>query len=180
MPRGSASPGGTITTTWYRQAFTTHDVGPTTWLLATLSVGQTLKRIRFTWSGTTVVDSYSDLVSLIGAPILVGIVTTIGDGLEPVPDPAFEAGDANPPAERWLWYEGRAMYPTAYSQSDTGTNIVTTVPASEPGDVRAMVRAPAMDAGDFLHVWVSTSADFSWPSAIRWYVNGTASVLVET
>lgn len=169
-----------MTTTWYRQAFTTNDVGPTTWLLATLSVGQTLKRIRFTWSGTTVVDSYSDLVSLIGAPILFGIVTTIGDGLEDVPDPAFEPGDANPPAERWLWYEGRAMYPTAYSQSSTGTNIVTTVPASEPGDVRAMLRAPAMDAGDFVHVWVSTSADFSWPSAIRWYVNGTASVLVET
>lgn len=169
-----------MATTWYRSAFTLNPVGPTQWLLATLQTGQTLKRIRFTWGSTTVVESYSDLIGLIGAPILLGIVTTIGDGLEPVPDPAFEAGDANPPSERWLWYEGRAMYPTAFSQSATGTDIATTEPASEPGDVKAMVRAPAMPAGEFLHVWAVGSSDFSWPSAIDWFTWGTASVLVET
>lgn len=180
MPRGSTSDRLIMATTWYRSAFLLNPVGPTQWLLATLETGQTLKRIRFTWGSTTVVGSYSDLISLIGAPVLFGIVTTIGDGLEPVPDPAFEAGDANPPAERWLWYEGRAMYPTAFSQSSTGTSIATTEPASEPGDVKAMVRAPVMAEGDFLHVWAVGSSDFTWPSAIDWFTWGTASVLVET
>jgi len=167
------------TYTWFRQQ--SWFFSQSGWqLLTSLVSGQTLTRIRFDWSGSCSAESYTDLYSAKGEMIMFGLCTTIGDGNETPPLPADDGADQDPPAQRWIWWEGRSTYIDAYSQSSSGTSSLATKAPGEIPDAKAQVRAPDMPAGQALNVWATMETDASWPSQVTPYVQFWTSVLVRT
>lgn len=147
-------------------------------LLASVQPGYTLTRIRFGWNFGGAVSSYTDLASLHGEQMVFGIQTTIGPGTEVPTYPVDEPGDADPPAWRWLWWEGRSATVDGFSPSATGTCLYTSKQPTERSDAKAQVRAPStIPVGSTLNVWASWETDISWPAAIDPYLTGWASVL---
>jgi len=167
------------TYTWIRQQCSYYSLSDST-LLTSLVSGQTLTRIRFDWSGSCSAESYTDLYAAKGEMIMFGLVTTIGDGSEIPPYPLDGGADVAPPAQRWIWWEGRSTYVDAYSQSSSGTSSLATKAPGEIPDAKAQVRAPAMPAGQALNVWAVMQVDATWPDVVTPYVQCWTSVLVRT
>lgn len=146
--------------------------------MASLSPGQTLLRVRFglkgdafwTNSGTA---SQSDLQASMTNFTSFGIVTTVGIGTEPVPNPATSPLDQNPPTSRYLYLATTTMSLTSFS----GTSSTWTMGFEYPFmdvSTEGMVKATGFVAPDTLNVWITigTSAG-AWTTPtvgdIAWY-----------
>lgn len=149
-------------------------------LLASLVEGQTLIRTRFGWSAGGATASYTDLFSVHGEQVIMALETTIGDGSETPTLPVDDPADQDPPSQRYLWWEGRAMYVDAFPQSSSGTGSFTSKEASEFSDAKGQVKAPAMAAGDFLNLWMVYETDITWPPGVTPYVTAWASTLIQS
>lgn len=146
-------------------------------LLASYATGDTVVRARLDWGATAITETYTDWGAVLGCPYYGGVVTTIGNGTETAPKPYSDPSDVSPPAERWLWLDGRVWRTDAFSQSATGTNSLQVERPAKASDVKAMVLAPTMPAGETLNVWFTWEQDPNYPSGIpveSWMV---ASVL---
>lgn len=132
-------------------------------LLASLVAGETLIRSRIFWgvSGmtTTTVDASQMMVNWLAS----GIVTTVGNGTEAVPDVVLHPGNAAPPTQRWLYVESRHVRPTVFDATNDIAVWADTGP-QEPPDSKGEVLATGLPAGDTLNVWWVTKAEFDWDS----------------
>lgn len=136
--------------------------------------GSTYRRVRWSWgfSGDTA-DTVD--MSLIRSNFLVmGLVTTIGNGGEAVPTPVSTPNDVAPPTQRWLWWEPRQPVATAV---DHAAGVITWRDSGvqEIPDVKVNVLATGIPAGDTLNLWASWQAETS-----SWDPSGAADVWVGT
>jgi hypothetical protein len=129
--------------------------------IAAMSAGQTLVRCRFRWGFYADTSTMVDLTAVSTNIMSWGIVTTIGNGTETVPNARTAAGDASPPAQRWLYWETRAPIIASFDQAG-GVVTWRDSGATEETSTRGMVKAPAMAPGDQLNIWFSYAAAFSW------------------
>jgi hypothetical protein len=140
-------------------------------ILVQVLQGVTYSRARFRWGFYGDTSTSVDLNFVSQNLMSFGLVTTIGNLTEPVPNPRTQSGNQSPPAQRWLYWETRAPVITAI---DAGGSLVTWQDSgsSELTDTRAQVKAPAMASGDSLNLWASFAPAFSWDpsgSAQIWY-----------
>lgn len=169
-----------VSLAWHRSAGSFNNQGDYA-LLATLNAGQTIIRTRFNFNLAASGADLSETLAQQGEGCYVGLVTTIGNGGELVPSALTDLTDANPPSERWLWWEGRYLYINAYTGAASQSTLTAAGPA-EPTDSKAQVLAPTMGAGDSLHLWLSWSVTASWPIGLTYdpYLQWWAGVLVRT
>lgn len=165
---------GAIMSTWVRQASIIAAWNSGSLLLASVPRGSTLLRVRFGWGVHAITDSRDSALNMQRAGLVWGIITgasgTIGSA---VPNPASSGADPSPPLSRWIWYELRSLWCTAYdsdghyqSWRDTGTQEVTdskaeviaNVPSGQTLDVFASwgtVDPPALAGESSLWIWSS-------------------------
>lgn len=93
--------------------------------------------------------------------MIMGLVTTIGNGGEHVPNAFSESGDAAPPTQRWIWWETRAAVPTAIDQA-AGLITWRDSGPQEPPDSKVNVLATGVPGGDTLNLWASWTAVTDW------------------
>jgi hypothetical protein len=146
-------------------------------LLAQVPIGSTLNRIRFSWGFGGVTSSDVDIVTGMANIMLFGIVTTVGNGSESVPDARDAPNDADPPLKRWLWWEARAPQVFGYD-GESGLITWQSSPNQEIVDTHAQVSTSAgIPAGDTLNVWMSFRGAATWDSSGWAKLWGAASVL---
>ncbi|MDE3076166.1 MAG: hypothetical protein KGJ86_12130 [Chloroflexota bacterium] len=148
-------------------------------LLGKLNAGQTYVRVHLRWGAygdTTDRIAISDVASNL---ITFGLVTTIGDGTELVPSARDQPNDADPPSQRWIYWETRQMLPAAVSP-DAGVITWRDSGPTEPTDTKGQVLAPNMGIGDTLNLWAVWQAPFPWDPSGTAQVWLGASVLYKT
>jgi hypothetical protein len=133
----------------------------------------TYRRIRWSWGFAGVTSDTVDVESIMANTLVVGLVTTVGDGSETPPNPATASGDAAPPTERWLWWEIRQPVVTAVDHAAGMITWRDSGPQEIP-DVKSQVLATGLPPGDFVNLW------FRWQSTpfVAWDASGQACVWV--
>jgi hypothetical protein len=139
--------------------------------LVSIPAGDSYVRCRFRWGFYADTSTSTDLAFVSQNLLTFGLVTTIGNLTEPVPNPRTQAGNQAPPAQRWLYWETRAPVITAI---DAAGSLVTWQDSgsSEMTETQAQVKAPIMPSGDSLNLWASIAQPFSWDpsgSAQIWF-----------
>lgn len=140
--------------------------------------GSTLVRTRFAWGFYIDSQSTQDLIQLASNLMVLGLVTTVGNGTETVPDARTQSADQAPPAQRWLYWEARAPVIAAYSDRDSLVLWNSSEP-QEPVDVKAMVSAKTIPAGDTLNLWASWNPGSVFGGQANAYLWYWASVLYQ-
>jgi hypothetical protein len=160
--------------TWYRTTYTdpAYSLG-TLWMCA-IPNGSTYRRVRWFWGfGGDTADT-TDYSAVRQNFLTMGMVTTIGDGSESVPQAIANSADADPPTQRWLWWESRQPVITAV---DHAAGVVTWRDSGvqEVPDVKTQVLATGIPGGDTLNLWLS------WQSnAGDWDPSGSVDIYVAT
>jgi hypothetical protein len=129
--------------------------------IGTVEPGWTILRTRFQWGmfGVTSTDVYAAAIAT--NFMLAGIVTTVGNGTESVPSANAGRGDADPPTQRWLWWEGRVPHVTTWDAASGVATWELTLP-DQASDSKGMVLATGIPSGDTLNMWFSWQADQEW------------------
>lgn len=148
-----------------------------TWLIASVPAGLTISRIRFGWGFYMDTPTTDDMQNQAFDLMIWGLVTTIGNGTETVPNPRTSPGDAAPPTQRWLWWEVRAP---VVSSIDNNANVVAWRDSGpqEPTDARGQVLATGIPAGDTLNLWASWSGAYNPDIDHNTVIWSSASVLL--
>jgi hypothetical protein len=155
---------------WVRGAFNT-TWGTHTWgLVDSLGSGITIRRIRFRWGLFGTIPVPGDMGAMASNFATLGFVTTVGDGTEVPPNPQTSPEDADPPLERWLYWETRAPIVTAVSGS-AGVVAYRDSGSTEETSSKGQVLATGLPDGDSLNLWVSIGAAYDWDAggeALLW------------
>ncbi len=165
-----------MTDTWHRTVQANLSYTSGTSLIASVPQGDTLLRVHFGWGFYGDTSTSADLAAVSQNLQVMGLVTTVGTGTESVPNARTAAGNASPPTERWIYWEGRAPRIAAYDATgmlalwqDSGSQ--------EPVQSRGMVSAKSIPAGDTLNLWASWAAAGAWDasgSSNLWYYASVA------
>ena len=166
-------------TTWIRSVQTSTDWITGTALLASIASGRTLLRVHFEWGfyGDTPLEI--DVANTAANLQAFGLVTTIGNGTETVPDARTESFDAAPPTQRWIYWEARAPVVTAI---DAAAGIITWRDSGPQalGSTKGQVIATGIPGGDTLNLWASWAAGYFWESLGSTQFWVAASILTTT
>lgn len=136
-------------------------------------------RIRFGWGFYGYTSQTANILATSQNLQVFGLVTTVGNGTETPPNPRTASGDAAPPTQRWLWWEGRAPRVLTYSDSADVVFFGDSI-KSEESDAKGMVKAAGIPAGDTLNLWASWAAGSAWDSTGVAEVWFSASVLIRS
>lgn len=140
-----------------------------------LNPGSTYRRVRWSWGFAGVTADTVDVGAIVSNYLVAGIVTTIGNGTETVPNPVTAPEDAAPPTQRWLWWEARQAIPVAV---DHAAGIITwrDSGAQEVPDVKTQVLATGIPSGQFLNIW------FTWAAvnSLGWDPSGLVRIWAST
>lgn len=138
-------------------------------LIASIPIGSTLRVGHFGWGfyGDTSTDT--DLSAVSQNLQVMGLVTTVGNGSETAPNARTAAGNADPPTERWVYWEGRAPRLVAYDSAGT-LALWADSGGQEPVETHGQVSAKSVPGGDTLNLWAS------WAAGSAWDATGTAKV----
>lgn len=132
--------------------------------MASIAAGDSLLRVHLRWGvvATTSIDvDYQQIAQNI---ITLGLVTTIGNGTETVPNARTQAGDQVPPTQRWVYWETRGMRPV-YLDATVGSVGWIDTGSSEPTDTKGQVLATGIPEGDTLNLWASWAFPFAWDAS---------------
>lgn len=165
-------------TQWIRTLNSSGDWGPATWHIAAIPAGLTIARIRFSWGFVLDSPAVTDIQAIYNNLMVLGLVTTVGNGTESVPNPRTSPGDAAPPTQRWLWWETRAPIVTAMS-NELGVIMWRDSGPQEETDARGQVLATGIPAGDTLNLWASWAGAFGPDSDVNFRIWAAASVLLK-
>lgn len=140
-------------------------------LIDSLGAGITIRRIRFRWGFYGDTNAMTDLAAIASHLMVFGLVTTVGNGTEIPPDPFTAPNDADPPTQRYLYWEARAPVITAV---DSAGGIVAwrDSGSTEETSTRGQVLATGLPAGDSLNLWAVLGSAYDWDpsgSATIWY-----------
>lgn len=150
--------------TWVRSTGTSADYQVGTNYLLAMDAGVTLLRVHLRWGivGDTSLDvDYNAIEQNI---ISFGLVTTVGDGSEAVPNARSQSADQSPPTQRWTYWETRGIKPN-YIDASSGSVIWTDTGSSEPTDTKGQVLATGIPGGDTLNLWASWAAPDAWDAS---------------
>jgi hypothetical protein len=100
---------------------------------------------------------------------VMGLVTTVGNGTEAVPNARTQSGNQAPPTQRWVYWEGRAPRLVAHDSSGL-LAIWADSGGQEPVETHGQVSGKTVPAGSTLNLWAS------WAAGGAWDTSGTASV----
>lgn len=155
--------------TWVRtvQASLTWTSGHS--LIASVPRGDTLLRVHFGWGFFGVTSSTANLNTVSTNLQVLGIVTTVGNGTESVPDARTASSDASPPTQRWVYWEARAPKIAAYDSAG-GVALWQDSGSQEAVQTKGQVSGKTIPSGDTLNVWAS------WASANDWDASGTVDL----
>lgn len=150
--------------TWQRMAYFGQPWQVGSAQLVSISPGDTLLRVHFGWGWYGDSTATAALPTIAGNLQAMGIVTTVGDGTEAVPNALTQSADQDPPTQRWIYWEVRAPKIATY---DATANLVTWQDsgAQEPVDTKGMVSAKTIPTGSFLNVWASWAAQAAWDTS---------------
>jgi hypothetical protein len=148
------------------------------WMNA-IPAGQTLLRTRFSWGFTITTRALTDPGNTQFNAVIFGIVTTIGNGTEAVPDPRAAPDDAAPPTRRWLWWELRWPVMTAIDEAADVIHWRDSGPQG-PVDTQGQVLATGIPGGDTLNVWAAWAPAFGLDSPSDSVIWVDASMLTKT
>jgi hypothetical protein len=162
---------------WIRTVNTVPDWTTGTWLIASIPASLTISRIRFSWGFFITSPAVSDMTNFAFNAMAWGLVTTIGNGTETVPNPRLNPQDAAPPTQRWLWWEVRTPTVAAISE---GAGVIAWRDSGpqEPTDAKGQVLATGIPGGDTLNLWASWAAAYGPDDDSDTMVWGAASVLI--
>lgn len=148
-------------TTWVRTVLANLSYTSGHHIIVNVPRGATLLRVHFGWGFYGDTSATTDLQSVSQNLQVMGIVTTVGNGTETVPDARSSSSDVAPPTQRWIYWEGRAPRLAAYDGTaalafwqDSG--------AQEPVDTKGQVSGKTIASGDTLNVWASWAAAGAW------------------
>lgn len=138
-------------------------------LIGSVPIGSTLKVVHFGWGFYGDTSTVANLQQVSANLQVMGICTTVGNGTESPPNARTAAGNQSPPAERWVYWEGRAPRIAAY---DSAGSLVLWADSGgqEPVESHGQVSAAAVPAGDTLNIWAS------WAPGSAWDASGTATL----
>lgn len=148
-------------TTWNRSLGASTLVNGNSLLLARLNPGDTFLRTHINWGFSFSSPVAADFSLLSQAIVAFGIVTTVGDGTEVPPSPVFAPQDADPPTQRWIYWEARAPVPVAMSQ-DAGVIFWRDSGPNQEGSTKGQVAAQGLPGGDTLNLWASFDSGFDY------------------
>lgn len=145
-------------------------------LVAKLNSGQTILRSHLAWGFGGYTWTRLAPTSVMGSVMALGMVTTIGNGLETPPSPLTATGNASDPSQRWLWWQVRA--PTCVVWDAANNNAIwQSSPAEEESSTKGQVLAPSgMGVGNTLNLWITWEPPFAWDSsgqAVLWFKTST-------
>lgn len=138
-------------------------------LIASVPRGSTLVRTHFAWGFNGNTRSSAAAIDTSDNIQVMGIVTTVGNGTETVPNARTAAGDAAPPTKRWIYWEGRAPNVVAWPGGEDLALWADSGPQA-PVDTKGMVSAKTIAAGNTLNVWAS------WAAGGVWEANGQVNL----
>lgn len=140
-------------------------------LIGSIPIGSTLRVVHFGWGFYGDTSTVADLAIVSANLQVMGICTTVGNGSETPPNPRTAPGNQDPPAERWVYWEGRAPRIAAYDSA--GTLVLwADSGGQEPVESHGQVSGAGVPAGDTLNVWASWAPGADWDasgSATLWY-----------
>lgn len=134
-----------------------------------IPAGWSYVRVRFRWGVVGDTSALQDITGTSANLISLGLVTTIGNGTETPPNARTGAADVDPPTERWIYLETRALEPIQVVPSsdlivwrDSGS--------TEATQTQGQVLAQGIPGGDTLNLWLS------WAFAANWDGSGQVQV----
>ena len=136
-------------------------------------------RIRFQFGFYLDTPSIVDMNNVAFNLLNFGLVTTIGNGTEHVPDANTETSDAAPPTQRWLWWETRQPVVCSIDNS-AGVIAWRDSGPQDRQDARGQVLAAGIPGGDTLNLWASWSGQYSLPGDHNLCLWLSASILKKT
>jgi hypothetical protein len=149
-------------------------------LLASVPSGDTIMRIRFGWGFEGYVSLTANLLAVSQNIQILGLVTTVGNGTEAVPNARTASSDAAPPTQRWLWWEGRSPRPNIVASPTADVVWCSDSPRSEADDAKGQVLATGIPAGQTLNLWASWAPAGAWDSTGDANLYMWASILLKT
>lgn len=146
---------------WRRQTQTSFSTSAGSWWIDAIPAGARYVRCHFRWGFYGDSPFETDLQEYTNTIVVMGLCTTYGNGSETPPNVLTQSNDQDPPAQRWIYWEGRGVYVTSIAEA---SNIVTwrDTGSSEPTDTKAQVKAAAPPAGDTLNLWAVWGLTGSW------------------
>jgi hypothetical protein len=160
-----------MATQWIRSIQAANGNGRTWISVANLTAGSAIIRNRIRWG------FYADTSNLVDAAFVAqnvftfGLVTTVGNGTEIPPDPRTGAFDADPPTQRWIYWECRAPVVSSWDSSG-GVVAWRDSGATEETQTKGQVLATGLPGGDTLNLWATWNSPYSWDSSgsvTMWY-----------
>jgi hypothetical protein len=149
-------------------------------VIVKLNSGQTIERCHLTWGFGGSTSTLLIPTATQGNLAALGLVTTIGNGLESPPDPISAPNNAAPPSRRWIYWSARAPVIAAWDTANY-TAIWTSSPAEEDSSTKGQVLAPTgMGTGNTLNLQMTWRSFATWDGsgqAVLWFA---CSVLVRT
>ena len=137
--------------------------------IAAISPGNTLLRIHFGWGFYGDTSTTTNLEDVSQNLMVMGLVTTVGNGSETPPNARTSSSDVSPPTQRWVFWEARAPRIAAHDSSG-GVALWQDSGGQEPVQTKGMVSAKTIPSGDFLNVWAS------WAAAAAWDASGNVNL----
>jgi hypothetical protein len=150
-----------MTTVWRRQTHTSFTTTVGSWWIDAIPAGSKYVRCRFRWGFYGDSPFEVDIQSYSTSIITMGLCTTYGNGTETPPNPRTNGNDQAPPAQRWIYWETRGVYPTAMSK-EGGVITWRDTGSTEETDTKSQVLAAAPPAGDTLNLWASWALAGNW------------------
>jgi hypothetical protein len=137
--------------------------------VAAFGNGLTIIRVRFRWGFYGDTSLLTDFAGVSNNIMSWGIVTTVGNGTEAIPNARTQANDQDPPQQRWLYLETRAPVVTALSGS-AGLATWRDSGSTEETSTKGQVLATGIPDGESLNL------AFSWASPAEWDGSGSATI----
>jgi hypothetical protein len=133
-------------------------------LIVAIPQADTLLRVHWGWGfyGNTSTDT--SLLDVAQNLMVMGLVTTVGNGSETPPNARTQAGNQAPPTQRWIFWEARAPKIAAYD-SVGGVALWQDSGDQEPVQSKGMVSAATVPSGDTLNLWASWAASTAWDAS---------------
>lgn len=155
---------------WRRNRFTTFDLSSNFNWEDAIAAGNSYLRVHLRWGFHLDAPLDTDLAGIAANLVSFGLVTTVGNGTETRPSAASAWPDADPPTQRWIFWETRSPRVTAI---DNAAGVVTfgDSGSTELTSTKGQVLAAGIPSGDSLNLsscWAATSTFDSSVNTMLW------------
>lgn len=134
--------------TWTRSTFRDNAFTFNYHRVANVPQGQTLRRVRFGWGASVIMDTRESALNMQQLSVGFGLWTcTSSTPTADIPDPTVTGVDTSPPLSRFIWWEQRQMECHAWDSAGH-VSAWSTSQAQEVADSHAQVLANTTGTDD--------------------------------